>query len=110
MNLDKFTDDALEGEIVNIVIPSMFPNLNRQEREALANYIIKLLNIISICFKFDLKLYDDYIYQIRQNNYQDIKWLISHMLPYINTDSDRSKIYSFNDIYINKKKDVNINE
>jgi hypothetical protein len=110
MNIDKFTDRFLEKEITNIVIPSMFTNLDRDDVNILANYVIKLLNIISICFCFNLDLHDDYVYQLKQNNYQDIKWLIYHVLPYINGNSDLSRLYYLSDIYTKKIQNVNINE
>jgi Mimiviridae putative ATP-dependent RNA helicase len=111
INITKFTTEFLEKEIINIIIPSIFPNLNKSDINMLGDYIIKLLNIISVCFQFDVKnRYDDHIYQLRQNNYQDIRWLIMHILPYINDNSDKGKIFYLSDIYTKKKDDVDINE
>jgi hypothetical protein len=107
----KLTDKLFETEIQDIVIPSIFQNMNSNDRNILFNYIIKIINIIAICFSFDIeKKRDDYLYQFRQNNYQDTKWLIFHLLPYISIESNSNDITSFNDIYIKKKNNVNINE
>jgi hypothetical protein len=110
INKYKLTDDIFDGEIKNIV-SSIFPNMNISEKDMLCDYVIRIVNIIAICFSFEIeKKRDVYLYQFRQNNYQDIKWIIQHLLPYINTENNVNNITSFNDIYLKKKKDVNINE
>jgi hypothetical protein len=110
MNNESFVNDSLENEIINIVIPSIFPNLNSNEVKLLSNYVVKLINVISVCFQFDPQVYDNYIYQFRQGNYKDIKWLIAHILPFINTDSNFEGIYSLSDIYTKKKIQSDINK
>lgn len=107
MSASRFVDTILENEIKTIVIPSMFPSLNAEHRSILEKYIIRLINIISICFGFNTS---SYVRQLKQNKYQDIKWLIMHMLPFINEANDPSLIKSFDDIYTKKKKDVDINK
>jgi hypothetical protein len=110
INKYKLTDDIFDGEIKNIV-SSIFPNMNISEKDMLCDYTIRIVNIIAICFSFEIeKKRNIYLYQFRQNNYQDIKWIIQHLLPYINTENNINDITSFNDIYLKKKKDVNINE
>lgn len=110
-NKYKLTDEIFDGEIKNIIIPSIFPNMNISERDMLSDYVIRIINIIAICFSFDIeKKRNIYLYQFRQNNYQDIKWIVQHLLPYINTENNINNITSFNDIYLKKKVDVDINE
>lgn len=97
----------LEYEIKNTIIPSMFPELNVLDRELLEKYIVRLINIIAFSFGFTD---ESYLNQLKQNNYQDIKWLICHLLPYINDSSDPKTLKSFSDLYVKKKYNVNINE
>ena len=106
-----FPNEYLENEITNIVIPSIFPSLNKTDIKILSEYTIKLINIISYYFQFDIEnKYDDYVHQFIQNDYQDIRLLVLCLLPYINTNSDKKQIYSFNDIYIKKKTPADINK
>lgn len=107
MSQNKFTDSVLENEIRNTIVPSIFPALNEIHKELLAKYTVRLINITAMCFGF----YDKMIYteQLKQNNYQDIKWLIAHLLPFLNENNDIKLITSLNDVYIAKKKNVNIN-
>lgn len=95
----------IENIISNIVIPSIFPLLNNHDRDILSKYTNILIIIISLLFSAD----ESFEYQLKQNDYQDIKWLIYHLLPFLNEQNNIKNIRSFNDIYIKKKKDININ-
>jgi hypothetical protein len=106
----KLTTKNFETEIKDIVLPSIFPNMNKTHQHILIDYVIKLINIIALCFCFDIENKQDvYLDQFKQNNYQDVKWLITHLLPYINDENNPKNITSFDDIYNNKKKNTNIN-
>lgn len=112
----KFVNNSLLNEIYDSVLPSMYPILNKNHKDILFKYIVRLINIIALLFEFTVINEDgestygsDYEYQLRQNNYQDIKWLINHLLPFVNENGDLSKIRSFNDIYVQKKSEVDIN-
>jgi hypothetical protein len=111
-NYYNFVNLFLENEIKNIVVPSIFPLLNEKDKEIIIKYTIRLINIIAICFNFGLNnaksTLDIYIYQLKQNNYQDVKWLIAHLLPFIK-DGGTFTLKSFNDLYIKKLSDININ-
>jgi hypothetical protein len=104
----RFVDDILENEIYNIVIPQIFENMESEYKIIIKKYVVRLINIISACFIFhlDIKIY---YRQLKQNNYQDIKWLIYHLLPFLN-EKNNDKIKTFNDIYVNKYEDVDINK
>lgn len=122
-----FVDPLFENEIKNKVIPSVFPSLNIPDVELLSKYIIRLINVMSICFgmyqtddiyadRADDYDYVDttrgkeiYIDQLRQNNYQDIKWLLCHLLPFINEANDPTKIVSLSELYTKKKQNIDIN-
>ena len=77
----KFVNPSLENEINNIIIPSMFPVLNSFDKNTLAKYIIRLLNVVALTCGFEG---ETYIVQLKQNNYQDIKLLITHLLTFMN--------------------------
>ena len=101
----KFIDTILAYEIRNIVIPSMFPSLNSHHAGILNKYLIRLINIIAILFIFS----ENYVKQLKQNNYQDIKWLLIHLLPYLNENNDLNKINSFEEIFM-KTTSTNFDE
>ena len=103
----KFVTISLENEIRNNVLPMIFPMLNFAHKEVLAKYTIRLINIIALTFGFTDD--DKYMYQLKQNDFQDIKWLISHLLPFLNEQGNPKTITSFDDIYVKKKKTVDIN-
>lgn len=104
----KFTNESFENEIRDIVLPSMFPILNKNHIDILEKYVIRLINIIALTFGFSKS--DDYYYQLKQNDYQDIKWLITHLLPFLNDkDNNLMNLKSFDEIYLKMKKNVNIN-
>lgn len=112
----KFVSDSLENEISELVLPSIFPNLNSDHKALLKKYIVRLINMLALIFEFryvdshgETHYGYDYEYQLKQNNYQDIKWLINHLLPYINEEGDLTKINSLNDVYLKKKINVDIN-
>jgi len=94
----KLTNDILEHDIYNVVISSTFPILREDHKRLLQKYLIRIVNVIAICFTFDDDIYD-YMYQLKQNNYQDLKWLLSYLLPYIGNDADITKIETLNDIF-----------
>lgn len=107
--MSGFVDLKLIDEIENNVIARVFVNLNTTDRKILLCYIIRLINVISICFNFDMDNKYQYVKQLKQNDYQDVKWLLVHLIPYV--DSNKlSEIRSLSEIYVMKKKQININQ
>lgn len=104
----KFTDKFFEDEIDKMVVSYMLPSLNYDHKMIINKYLIKLINIIALCYNFNSDK-NMYIVQLRQNNYQDAKWLLTHLLPFI-TSGEMENITSFDDIYVQKKKLVDINQ
>lgn len=96
MSQYKFVDSRLEDDIKLNIVPSIFPSLNYTHSKLLTKCLIRLINVIALCFGFDG---DDYFNQLRQNNYQDVKWLLIHLLPYINDANSLSDIEMLDDIY-----------
>ena len=101
--------ETLSHEIRTNVIPSIFPSLNSKHRQLIEKYITRLILIIPLFFGISDSTQEMYFYQLKQNNYQDIRWLISHLLPFLNSSNDLSLITSFNDIYVKKKKVSDLN-
>jgi HrpA-like RNA helicase len=97
--------------IINIknVINEVFSSLIPSHANILEIYLIRLINIISLIFNFDLTNCDNYEHQLLQNNFQDIKWLLCHLLPFINENSNTKNIKNLNDIFESTKKNVDIN-
>ena len=94
--------NKLKSELDSVIV-SIFPKLNITDKKILSEYVSKLIDIIYNVFCFSN--IDVYIEQLKQNDYQDIKWLIFHLLPYLNNNN----ITSLSDIYHKKEKEVNIN-
>lgn len=95
---------SLETKIKNNVIPSMFPSLISEHQTVLSNCVFRIILAILICFNYD----DKGFHQFEQNNYQDIKWITYLLLPYLN-ESENKHIVNFNDIYVSKNHECDIN-
>lgn len=101
-------------ELYNNVIKYIFPNLNKYDSELLLKYLLRTIDIISYCFNFSFEREKANIFidKLKNDNYKDAIGIMYLLLPFINSESDKSKIISFEDIYIDKTKntDININE
>jgi hypothetical protein len=96
MSQYKFIDSTLEDDIMYNIVPSIFPSLNHTHTKLLTKYLIRLINVIALCFGFTKGEYDA---QLRQNNYQDMKWLLIHLLPFLNDSKGLKDIEMLDDIY-----------
>lgn len=105
MNNIVFVNKNLENIINNVLMQQMFPKLIKDHRNILSDYLIRLINIIAICFDVDRKLFHN---QLIQNNYQDLKWLLLHLLPFINSNETLDNIASLNDIFISRTNNETI--
>jgi hypothetical protein len=105
----KFVTESFENEIYKNVIGRVFPNLNSTHGKLLLNYLVKLLNIISVSFN---QKHDNFEHQIRQNNYLDATTLMLQLLPFINDDEsvDKRELRSLDELYTAKMKNVDINK
>lgn len=102
--MSSILSPAIKKEIRDIIIPSQFKLLNSNDCDLLSKYIINLLKSIFILFNFDDT--DIFEVQIRQNDFRDVKWLITHLLPYL---TNKHEITSFEQMYIDKYEDIDIN-
>lgn len=109
--MDIFINQIFQDEILNNVISSMFPNLIFSHKQIILKYVVRLLNVISLCFDFrQYSTINICRSQLKQNDYQDIKWLIVHLLPFIDERGGYDKIVTLDDIYVKKKHNVDINQ
>ncbi|AYV83578.1 MAG: HrpA-like RNA helicase [Hyperionvirus sp.] len=101
-----------QKDIYQNVITKTFPSLNAYDKELLQYYLISLINVIAILFDFESGPIAEFEMQLKQNNYRDLIALMLLILPFINDDdlSKKKMITSFSDIFIEKKKKVNINK
>jgi hypothetical protein len=103
-----FITSDFKDDIKNQVINNEYKNLNKFEQNILFEYLIDIIDLIAIKFNFDTSAEskNTYIYQFKQNNYQDIKGLLNLLLPFIKDGADKSEIRSLNDLYINKQNNL----
>lgn len=92
-----------KDELQKHVIDNTFQSLSINHKNMLFKYLDKIIVYISI--KFQIFEQDVYEKQLRQNNYRDVKGILSLLLPYIDDDANTKKknIKSLNDIYVKKQ-------
>jgi hypothetical protein len=106
--ITRFLNESLEREIYENVINKTFPAMYDQDKNILQKYLIATLDVISSLYRFNNEKHK---YQIRQNNYQDLKWILQFLLPFISDTNNNSKtITKLNEIYVTKVTDVDINK
>lgn len=93
--------------LVKSAISQQFVNLNINDKEIIINYTLKILEIIYYLNNLDFEIFE---IQLRQNNYKDIKWLFTLLLPYINDNSNIAELTRLKDIYTDKIVKGDINE
>ena len=103
-----------DQEIYDNVIKKTFPNMNAYAAKILLKYFLRTIDIIGYCFDFthigeNEEDFELFVRKLRSENYKDCFGILYLLLPFINDESDKSKIISLNDIYIAKKKSANIN-
>ncbi len=93
--------------IIKNGLTDLYQNLNPADFNILNDYMIKIIEVLY--YQNNLNK-DDFEYQLTQNNYKDVKWLSTFLLPYLNADP--SELRSFTDLYTQKisDQDVDINK
>lgn len=87
---------------VNSVVDKLFPDMNYSDKQMLGKYTVRVIHTIKAFFSIDPKLI---MTQLSQNDHQDTKWIILHLLPHLNKTDGLQTISS---IYTAKENDVNI--
>jgi hypothetical protein len=99
--------------IIKNGLRNMYRNLNGVDFDFLQNLLEKLIKILFYQYNFNTNP-DIFYNQLIQNDYKDIKWLSTLLLPFMN--SDPSELKSFDELYSMKKnpldsfKDINTYE
>jgi hypothetical protein len=91
--------------IIDNGINDLYKNLILTDLNIIKTYTSKLIEIIA--YQYNVSTEEMYE-QLNQENYRDIKWLSSLLLPYINVPRD--ELRSFKQMYIEKIKEVDINK
>lgn len=91
--------------IIDNGINDLYKNLIPSDVDLIKKYTSKFIEIIA--YQYNLTNEDLYT-QLSQNDYKDIKWISSLILPYINVPRDELK--SFKEMYHDKIDDVDINK
>jgi len=95
----------INKEIYDNVTKYMYPTLNDKDSEMIHKYFCKILDFYSICNY----LSEDYINFFRNDNYKDLRWLITYLLPY-DINNMNKELTNLNDLYTKKKVECDINK
>lgn len=94
----KFIDDVFERDIKQSVVDRVFTKLNEREKTMIYNYIYGITQFIASCYDF----YEDhfnFVVKLKQNNFKDLRWLITYLIPYVDQTRSTQDITSLNDLY-----------
>lgn len=103
-----FVTPEFKNEMKINVIGEMFPALNGSHQDILLEYLVQIIDDISIRFCFDVTNNKNiYEHQFRQNGYRDSNGLVLQLLPFIDDDDNNKKkeLQNFDQLYIKKDKD-----
>jgi hypothetical protein len=103
--MSKFNLNKSIERIINIALDDLYKNLNSEDLNILKNYTKRIIEIIG--YQYNLNP-DSYYAQLEINDYKDIKWLSTLLLPFSNISL--SEIESFKKMFIEKIEDVDINK
>ena len=108
-----YITEDLYSEIKNTVI-KVFPNLIYDQKKFLVKLLTNIIKLILLKYnnhKSVLSVYNSYnLFRklLMIDNNKNIKVILFLLLPFINNDSDTSKIYSFEQLSTKKKDDSDI--
>ena len=95
-------------ELSEKILPKIFIKLNVRDINIICNYLIYLFEFISVIM--NIKNTDVYIYNLKDNNYKEIRWFIKLLLPNINDKSYIEEIRELYQIFYEKINDVDIDK
>jgi hypothetical protein len=101
--------DKLKSSILTNSINELYPNLIQKHKNILLDYSTRIFQILFYLYIDNLDE-NKFIYELAQNNFECMKWIVTFLLPYINIDiGNTSEIVSFDDIYKKKLRDIDVN-
>jgi hypothetical protein len=98
------------NKLVSTIINKLFPKLNVTDVMLLQKYLYLLICLVILTFEKSINTInvEIFIKKFTDNDYSDGLWLLTFLLPFINSETEN--ITSLQEIIIQKKKDVNIND
>ena len=86
--------------IIKKGIDDLYNNLQDIDKKILYFYVEKIIQFLSYQYNFNKSDGSNYEYEFIQNNYKDIKWISTLLLPFLNVS--QSELKSFSDMYTKK--------
>lgn len=106
MPLERIIGDSERERMFGTVIQASFPKLNIEHQRLLHKYVVALLEYIGICFDFHDDI-DNFRIKLSQNSYKDCRWILTYLLPYINTDvKSYEDLTDLNELYTLRNEDA----
>jgi hypothetical protein len=99
-----FVYKEIYKQIRSNVIDILFPKLNNENKKMLTQWCAIIVESIEIYFRF-YKWPPQVLYQkLKLNDYRDIKWIVTHILPYIDeSKKDMKQIINLSDIFTKRE-------
>lgn len=96
---NPFMSMNFERAIYTNVIKKSFPKLLESQQNTLHNYLCGLIQFIAICYDFYSDI-NGFTIKLKQNNYKDLTWLLTCLLPYIDSNvRNPSLLTDLNELY-----------
>jgi hypothetical protein len=104
----RFFPKSEDNKIFEYVVKATFPNLNPEQLNILGNYMIILIQYIATCFDFYSDI-DAFRNKLKQNSYKDCRWLLTYLVPYINSNiKGFDEIKDLNELYTLEYKEIDV--
>jgi Mimiviridae putative ATP-dependent RNA helicase len=84
VSVERFLPESEDNKILEYVVKATFPNLNPAQQNVLHHYMVGLIQFIATCFDFYSDI-DNFRKKLQQNRYKDCRWLLTYLIPYIDT-------------------------
>ena len=91
----KFISYDFESAININVVDVTFPKLNKKQKDIIAQYLYGFIQMIASCYDFYSNSINFEI-KLKQNNYKDLRWLITYLIPYV--DQSRKSLKELTDL------------
>ena len=105
-----FLPERDQNKILELVVKATFPNLNPSHQNILHRYMLGLIEFIATCFDFYSDI-DSFRQKITQNRYKDCRWLLTNLIPYVDTSiKGLDELTDLNELYTLEADDIDIND
>jgi hypothetical protein len=100
IRVGRFLPESENDKILEYVVKATFPRLNPEQQHVLHRYMLMLIQYIATCYDFYSNP-EAFKIKLEQNLYKDCRWLLTYLIPYIDTDikgfddlEDLNQLYS----------------